>query len=167
MARLVGIFEFPAQAAAAVKQLRGRGYTDIETYAPAPFPEVDDAVDPKPSKVRLMTLIGGLMGVVTGYAMTIWMSNNWQIMLGGKPFASIPPYTIIAFELTILFGGVLTVLGLFIFGGLPKFKIDPAYHSRFSAEDFGVVVRCREQDVAEIDALLRENDATEVNLVES
>jgi molybdopterin-containing oxidoreductase family membrane subunit len=167
MARLVGIFELPAQAAAAVKQLRGRGYTDLETYAPAPFPEVEDAVDPKPSRVRLMTLIGGLVGVVTGYALTIWMANNWQIMIGGKPFTSIPPYTIIAFELTILFGGILTVVGLFIFGKMPKFKLDPAYSSRFSAEDFGVVVRCREQDVAEIDSLLRENDATEVNLVES
>ena len=166
MARLVGIFELPAQVVAAVKQLRDRGYTDIETYSPAPFPEVDDAVHPKPSKVRLMTLIGGLTGVVTGYAMTIWMANNWQIMIGGKPFTSIPPYTIIAFELTILFGGVLTVVGLFIFGKLPKFKIDPAYSPRFSAEDFGVVVRCREQDVTEIDALLRENDATEVDLVE-
>ncbi len=167
MARLVGIFELPVQAAAAVKQLRSRGYTDLETYAPAPFPEVEDAVDPKPSRVRLMTLVGGLVGVVTGYAMTIWMANNWQIMIGGKPFTSIPPYTIIAFELTILFGGILTVVGLFIFGKMPKFKLDPAYSSRFSAEDFGVVVRCREQDVAEIDALLRENDATEVNLVES
>ena len=167
MARLVGIFELPGQAAAAVKQLRGRGYTDLETYAPAPFPEVEDAVHPKASRVRLMTLIGGLVGVVTGYAMTIWMANNWQIMIGGKPFTSIPPYTIIAFELTILFGGVLTVLGLFIFGGLPKFKIDSAYSKRFSAEEFGVVVCCREQDVAEIDALMRENDATEVNLVES
>ncbi len=167
MARLVGIFELPAQAAAAVKQLRGRGYTDLETFAPAPFPEVEDAVDPKPSRVRLLTLIGGLVGVVSGYAMTIWMANNWQIMIGGKPFTSIPPFTIIAFELTILFGGVMTVLGLFIFGGLPKFKLDPAYSPRFSAEDFGVAVRCREQDVAEIDALLRENDATEVNLVES
>jgi len=167
MARLVGIFELPSQVAAAVKQLRSRGYTDIETYAPAPFPEVDDAVHPKPSRVRLMTLIGGLTGVVTGYAMTIWMANNWQIMLGGKPFSSIPPYTIIAFELTILFGGVLTVLGLLIFGGLPKSKMDPAYNSRFSAEEFGLAVRCREEDVAEIDALLRENDATEVNLVES
>ncbi len=167
MARLVGIFELPAQAAAAVKQLRGRGFTDLETYAPAPFPEVEDAVDPKPSRVRLLTLIGGLVGVVSGYAMTIWMANNWQIMIGGKPFTSIPPFTIIAFELTILFAGVLTVLGLFIFGGLPKFKLDPAYSPRFSAEDFGVAVRCREQDVVEIDALLRENDAMEVNLVES
>ena len=164
---LLGIYDLPNQTAGAVNQLRGRGFSDIETYAPAPFPEVDDAVDPKPSRVRLLTLIGGLTGVVTGYALTIWMANDWKIMLGGKPFSSIPPYTIIAFELTILFAGVLTVLGLFAFGKLPKFKLDPVYSARFSAEEFGVVVRCRERDVKEIDALLREHGATEVILVES
>ena len=167
MPQLLGVFEQPDQIAGAAQRLRDRGFEDIETFSPSPFEEVDDAVDESPSGVRLYTLIGGLVGVVTGYAMTIWMANNWQIMIGGKPFSSIPPYTIIAFELTILFGGLLTVLGLFIFGKLPKFKIDPAYSPRFSADDFGVVVRCREQDVTEIDALLRESDATEVNLVES
>ena len=107
MSVLLGVFDLPGQIAAAVTQLRARGYTDIETYAPAPFGEVDDAVDEKPSRVRLFTLLGGLTGVVAGFAMTIWMANDWQIMLGGKPYASIPPYTIIAFELTILFGGLL------------------------------------------------------------
>ena len=167
MPRLLGIYELPGQAAGVVTRLRGRGYTDVETFAPAPFPEVEDAVLPKPSRVRLFTLIGGLIGVVTGYAVTIWMANDWQIMIGGKPFSSIPPYTIIAFELTILFGGVLTVLGLFIYGRMPSFKLDPAYSRRFSAEEFGVLVRCRDRDVAEIDSLLRDHDATEVTLVES
>ena len=69
MVRLVGIFELPAQVAAAVKQLQGRGYTDLETYAPAPFTEVEDAVHPKPSRVRLMTLIGGLVGGAVGNAL--------------------------------------------------------------------------------------------------
>jgi len=167
MPTVIGIYELPAQAAGVVTKLRGRGFMDIETYAPAPFPEVDDAVDPKPSKVRLLTLIGGLVGVVAGYAMTIWMSNDWQILVGGKPYASIPPYTIIAFELTILFAGLLTVLGLFIYGGLPNFKGSKAYSPRFSAEDFGVVVQCQDRDVAEVDALLRDFEATEVSLVEA
>jgi hypothetical protein len=47
-----------------VTRLRDRGFTDLETYAPAPFAEVDDAVMPKPSPVRLFTLIGGLTGVM-------------------------------------------------------------------------------------------------------
>jgi hypothetical protein len=42
-----------------------------------------------------------------------------------------------------------------------------AYSARFSGEDFGLVVRCRERDVAEIDGLLREHRAMEVSLVEA
>jgi hypothetical protein len=86
-------------------------------------------------------------------------------MLGGKPFSSIPPYTIIAFELTILFGGLMTLIGLLVFGRLPSTKIDPAYSARFSAEEFGVRVRCRERDVAEVEALMRGHHAKEVSLV--
>ena len=166
MPMLLGVFEQPDQIAGAARRLRDRGYTDIETFSPAPFKEVEDAVNEKPSPVRLYTLIGGLVGVVTGYALTIWMANDWQIMLGGKPFTSIPPYTIIAFELTILFGGLMTALGLFIHGGLPSAKAHPAYSQRFSAEEFGLVVECRDRDVAEIDGLMRDHQATEVSLVE-
>ena len=115
--------------------------------------------------MRTYTLVGGLTGVVTGYALTLWMANDWQIMLGGKPFASIPPFTIIAFELTILFGGLMTLLGLLVFGRLPRVRMDPAYSARFSAEEFGVRVRCRERDVVEVEALLRSYHAKEVSLV--
>ena len=164
---LLGVYDQPHDIAAVAKRLRARGYEDLETYSPAPFAELDDAVLEKPSRVRLFTLIGGLLGVVTGYALTLWMANNWPIMLGGKPFSSIPPYTIIAFELTILFGGLSTVLGLFVVGRLPRFRLDPVYGARFSAEEFGLSVRCRERDVSEIDALMRAHNATEVTLVES
>ena len=114
-----------------------------------------------------MTLIGGLTGVVTGFALTLWMSNDWQIMLGGKPYSSIPPYVIIGFELTILFGGILTVLGLFGFGGLYPRPLDDAYDPRFSAEEFGVVVGCQDRDVSEIEDLMRANGAVEVTVVAS
>ena len=167
MPTLLGVFDHPLSAAHVTEKLRGRGYTDLEVYSPVPSHELDDVVHPRPSRVRIFTLIGGLLGVVTGYAMTIWMANDWRLMVGGKPFSSIPPYTIIAFELTILFGGLLTALGLFVVARLPRFKRDPAYSARFSAEDFGVVVRCRDRDVAEVDALMRADDAMEVSVVQS
>ena len=167
MPKLMAVFDRPDQIAEAVTRLKGRGYDSIETYAPAPFVDMEDAMDPKPSRVRLLTLIGGLAGVCTGYAMTIWMANDWPLMIGGKPFSSIPPYTIIAFELTILFGGVLTVLGLFGFGGIYPRKLDTVYDPRFSAEEFGLVIDCRDRDVAEIEDLLRAHSATEVNLVQA
>jgi hypothetical protein len=165
MPTLVGIFDDPGRVAETVTRLKGRGFTKVEVYSPAPFEEIEQAVDAKPSRVRFFTLIGGLLGVTTGYAMTIWMSLNWPIVIGGKPYASIPPYTVIAFELTILFGGIFTLLGLLAVGRLPRVRLDPGYSARFSSEEFGIVVEVSERDVAEVDGLLRAEAAKEVNLV--
>ena len=170
MPSLVGIYEAPGPVADCAKKLRNRGFTDLEIYAPAAFPELDDALDEKPSGVRIYTLIGGLIGVVTGYALTIWMSYDWPIIIGGKPFASIPTYTIIGFELTILFGGLATLLGLLVVGKLPYGSFgneDAAYHPRFSAEEFGLVVSCRARDVTEVDAMLKAHGSKEVNVVDA
>jgi hypothetical protein len=169
MPSLVGIYDAPGPVAETARRLRNRGFTDLEIYSPAAFPELDDALDEKPSAVRIWTLVGGLLGVVTGYAVTIWMSYDWPVIIGGKPFASIPTYTIIGFELTILFGGLATLLGLLVVGRLPYGgfgKHDKAYSPRFSAEEIGLVVACPERDVAEVDALFRAHHAKEVNLVE-
>jgi hypothetical protein len=169
MPLLLGVFETPNKLVEVIGRLRDRGYQDLDVFQPAPFKEVDDALIDKPSRVRLWTLIGGLAGVTTGFAMTIWMSYDWEIVVGGKALASIPPYVIIGFELTILFGGLLTVLGLAVHGGLPHGRFgrnDPGYSPRFSAEEFGLTIRCKERDVLEVDGLLRAFGAKEVSLVE-
>lgn len=167
MPTLVSIFDKPGDVVTVITKLKKRGFNDIESYCPAPFPEIDDALDPKPSLVRVFTLIGCLTGVVTGFAMQIWMSLDWPTKIAGKAFASIPPYVIIGFELTILFGGLLTFLGMLLTGGLyPRFGTDEHYSPRFSAEEFGVVVSCGDRDVAEVDALLRAQSAKEVSLVQ-
>jgi hypothetical protein len=170
MPLLVGVFSEPGPVAEAAKRLRGRGIAKIEIYSPAAFPELDNALDEKPSKVRWFTLIGGLLGVTAGYTLAIWMSVDWPIIVGGKPPASVAPYTVIGFELTILFGALATLLGLLIVGKLPygSFgKGDKGYNPRFSAEEIGLVVDCSERDVAEVDALLRAHHAQEVSLVEA
>ncbi len=166
MPTLVGVFELPDDTAMAIRKLRGRGFEQIESYSPSPFEQIDEAMDERPSKVRAFTLIGGLTGVVTGFLMQIWMSWEWPIKVAGKAYASIPPYVIIGFELTILFGGILTLIGLLVVGRLYPRRLDAAYSPRFSAEEFGVAVTVGERDVAEVDALLRSLSAKEVSLLD-
>lgn len=167
MPTLVSVFDLPDDVARAIGKLRGRGFDDIEAYSPAPFEQIDEALDDRPSRVRIFTLVGGLTGVFTGFLMQIWMSWEWPIKIAGKAFASIPPYVIIGFELTILFGGILTLIGLLLVGRLYPRPLDPGYSSRFSGEEFGVVVTCGERDVAEIDALLRAQSAKEVKRLDA
>ena len=164
MTTLVSVYDLPSDVAGVVRKLKARGFDDLTTYSPAPFEEIEMAEDPKPSAVRVFTLIGGLTGLVTGFGIQIWMSMDWPIKIAGKNFAAIPPMWIIGFELTILFGGLLTLIGLIILGGLYPRKLDEHYSPRFSAEEFGVVVRCDERDVPEVEALMRGHNAKEVSL---
>jgi len=164
MPTLVSVYDLPSDVATVVRKLKARGFDELTTYSPAPCEEIELAEDPKPSGVRAFTLVGGLIGVVTGFGIQIWMSLDWPIKIAGKPYAAIPPMWIIGFELTILFAGLLTLIGLLIFGGLYPRKLDEHYSPRFSAEEFGVVVHCEERDVAEVESLMRGHNAKEVNL---
>ncbi len=41
MSVMLAVFDDPGKLVALVKRLRGRGYDHLETYSPAPFPELD------------------------------------------------------------------------------------------------------------------------------
>ena len=75
-------------------------------------------------------------------------------------------YTL-ALELTILLGGLLTLVGLLAVGRLPSLRFGKGYSPRFSGEEIGLTVSCRDRDVAEVEALLRDSEAKEVTLVEA
>ena len=166
---VVGLRHSPAPWPTWPSGSRGRGFEDLEIYAPAAFPELDDAVDEKPSRVRLHP---DRRPARRGHRLRHHDLDVQRLADHDRRQALRldPAYTIIGFELTILFGGLRPSSGLLVVGRLPygSFgKDDKAYDPRFSAEDFGLVVECRERDVAEVDALLRAHEAKEVNLVEA
>jgi hypothetical protein len=92
--------------------------------------------------VRLFTLVGALTGTVSGFFLTMWSSLVWGLTVGGKDPVSVPPYVVIAFELTILFGGLATLVGMVILGRLPRLRASATYDPRFTVDRFGVAVHC-------------------------
>ena len=93
----------------------------IETYTPYPVHETEHFIDDRQSNVRRFTLAGGLTGLFTGYAFTLFTVFDWSspMITGGKPLASIPAFTVIAYELTILFGVLASFVGFVHFAKLP------------------------------------------------
>ncbi len=158
---VLGSFVHVDAAVDAIRALKAQGHTDLTVYSPAPNHEIEEALDHPVSPVRLFTLIGGATGCAAGFAMTIWMSNNWPLLVGGKPFASIPPYVVIGFELTILLGALSTVAGVILlsfFGGRKA-----PYRERFSDDQIGVFVPCRADQAAAVEGLLQRAGSVEVS----
>ena len=148
-------------AADAVRALKARGHRDLVVYTASPNHEIEEALDHSVSPVRLFTLIGGLTGCAAGFGMTLWMSYDWPTLVGGKPIGSIPPYVVIAFELTILLGALSTVAAVALFSVLLG-KRGVAYDPRFSDDRIGVFVPAGSDQAGAVEQLLTSAGAVEV-----
>lgn len=161
---VVGVFAHVDSTVQAIRDLRARGFGDFTVYSPLPVEEIEAEVDrPRPlSRVRLFTLIGGLTGTASGFALTIWSALKWNLVTGGKPIVSIPPFIVIAFELTILLGGLATLLALLVLGRIPRYRPSPGYDPRFTVDRFGIAVACPPDRAEAVGQLLRAVGAEEI-----
>lgn len=148
-------------AADAIRALRARGIRDMVVYSAAPNHEIEEALNHRVSPVRLFTLIGGLTGCAAGFGMTLWMSYDWPLVVGGKPIGSVPPYVVIAFELTILLGALSTVAAVAIFSVLMARRGAP-YDPQFSDDRIGIFVPAAHDQARQLEQMLRNAGAAEV-----
>lgn len=137
---VLGIFAEIDAAVEAIEKLRAAGLKRIIAFSPMPSHDIEHALHPPQSPVRLFTLVGGLTGAATGVALPTWTSLDWPLVTGGKPIISIPPMVITAFELAILFGALSTIAGLFINARLPRARAGVIYDPAFSQGKFGIFV---------------------------
>ena len=163
-ANVLGVFAHVDTTLQAIRDLRAQGFSDLTVYTPVPVEEIEHEIEKvRPlSAVRLFTLVGALTGTATGFFLTIWSSLKWELVTGGKAPVSIPPFVIIAFELTILLGGLASALAALILGRLPKLTPSPTYDPRFTLDRFGVAVACPPETADQVRALLTGAGAEEV-----
>jgi hypothetical protein len=158
----LGIYDAVDSTARTIERLRAAGVKRITVFAPLPSHEIEHALHAGESPVRMFTLVGGLTGAATGFAFPTWVSLDWPLVTGGKPIISLPAWVIIAFELTILFGALSTVAGLFISARLPQRRIMQVYDPGFSSDRFGVLVMPPSGREAEVRDIMRDNGAAEI-----
>ena len=159
---ILAAYQHVDAAAEAIGALRQNGYRDFTVYTPTPNPEIEDALEHKVSPVRLWTLFGGLTGLLTGFAVTMWMSYDYPTVVGGKPIGSVVPYVVIMFELTILFGALSTLAGLAFHAWRTNQR--GAYDGRFSDDQIGIFVPCPVERRPAVEELLKTSGATEVKV---
>jgi Protein of unknown function (DUF3341) len=161
---VLGVFGHLDSTVAAIQSLKDGGHGDeITVYSPVPRHELEAVLQQPTSPVRMWTLIGGITGCGVGAWVTLYMSYDWPVVVGGKPVGSILPYVIIMFEMTVLFGALTTILGL-LFNALlaSRHQGTIAYDPRFTNDKFGIFVRCGGDQAPAMESLLKGAGAEEV-----
>jgi hypothetical protein len=132
-------FDSARDLVAAARRTYQAGYRKIDAYSPFPVEELAEAIGFHGNRVPLVTLIGAMIGGISGYLMQYWMAVvNYPINVGGRPYHSWPSFIVVTFEMTILFGGVSAVLGMLALNGLPM-----PYHPVFNVPRFAMATKDR------------------------
>lgn len=147
-----------------VRTIRDEGCEEIQVFGPVMEQELEDAIGKPPSPVRRWALIGGVTGCICGFALTIWSSYYYPLVVGGKALASVPAYVVIGFEMTILFAGISALIGMLIHNRMPALKLHSAYQTSFSDDTFGVRVVCEPGRLSKIEEMLRSYGPDEVRV---
>ncbi len=137
---VLGVFADVGPAVRALRALRDAGHAEIRFAAPAPYPELVEALGRPRSRLDSVTLSGAATGVLAGFALCIGTALAWPLMTGGKPIVSVPPYVIIAFELSVLLGAAVNLAALALMARRARRRRAVPYDPAFSADRIGVFV---------------------------
>jgi len=127
---------------------------------------VSDILHKPKSPVRIWTLIGAILGIVSGYTLAIATANTNKLIVGGKPPTAPIPYTIVGFEMLILFGTLATLIGLLYHSRLYKKRIHPYYDPRFSKDKYGILIACESNELNDLREVVLSENAEEFNVRE-
>ncbi len=135
---------------------------DLTVKSPIEHPEVEEFLGPKPVKVQWFTLVGA----VTGGLLAFWLisgsqANFYSQMKGGKPIVPIPPNMVLTYEMFILGGVYITVLGFLICAGLPA-RRSPLYSAKVSEDQIGILVKADESAAATLKGIFAKHKALEI-----
>lgn len=164
---LVGVFEDEDVLLSAVSKVRSGGVKIHEVYTPFPVHGLDEVLGYKRTRLPIAAFMFGMTGTGLALLMQIWMLGyDWPMIIGGKNFASLPPFIPVTFELTVLLSALGMVATFMIvsdmkpYGWPRQFDLRSTDDKHIMAIDTAVNAG-KSKD--EITRLLREAGASEVN----
>jgi hypothetical protein len=136
---LLAQFDHPEELLEAASKAHAAGFRRVSAYTPFPIEGLSEVLGKAPTRLPLITLVGGILGGISGFGMQYWACViSYPMNIGGRPDFSWPAFIPITFEMTILGASLCTVLGMLALNGLPQ-----PYHPLFSVPEFESASRDR------------------------
>ncbi len=140
LAGVIGFYQDPHALLEAMEKVRDANYKAFDAFTPYPVHGLDAAQGLKRSPLPFVTFSAGLTGCTLGFLLQYWTSVvDWPLIVGGKPLNSWPAFVPVMFECTILFAGLSTVIGMFIFNGLPNHH-RKTFDSGLTRDKFAILI---------------------------
>ncbi len=161
---LIAVFIYLDDVLRAIGKLNAGRIAIKNIYSPIKSPEIIEAMEVKPSGIRPVTLIAGILGGCSGLALATYAHLRWNLITSGKPILPWIPWVVIFFEVLILISVLSTIVALLINGRIPRIRYGKGgYRPSFSADRFGIEVYGDSSQLEKAWVILKESGAEEID----
>lgn len=163
---VLGVYDDEDVLLHAVEKVREKGVKIHEVYSPFPVHGLDEVLGYKRTRLPIAAFMFGMTGTTLALVMQIWMLGyDWPMIIGGKNFASLPPFVPVTFELTVLLSALGMVATFLIVSDMKPYKWPNQFDLR-STDDkhiMAIDLGSNKLDKSTIGSILKESGAQEVN----
>jgi Alternative complex III, ActD subunit len=164
---LVGVFDDEDVLLTGVTNIRDKGVKIHEVYSPFPVHGLDDVLGYRRSRLPIAAFLFGMTGTSLALFTQIWMLGyDWPMIIGGKNFASLPPFVPVTFEFTVLLAALGMVGTFMIASDLKPYKWPRQFDIRSTEDKHIMAIDLainKGKSKAEITSILKAAGASEVN----
>jgi hypothetical protein len=113
-------FATPGELYHACERVRDAGFTRWDAHTPFPVHGLSKAMGLRRSTLPWIVLVMALTGAALGFILQWWVHTTaYPLVISGKPFFTWPAFIPITFEVSVLFGALGAVFGMFGLNKLP------------------------------------------------
>jgi hypothetical protein len=125
----------------AVKKLQDDGIRIEDVRTPFPIHGLDAILKLPRSGLPKVAFIAGLAGGVLALWFQIWVfTSAWPLVIGGKPYLSIPAFIPVTFEVTVLFAAFAMVIVFLVRSNLGPGSIPDILDEEVTDDHFQIIL---------------------------
>jgi hypothetical protein len=163
---ILGVYSDEDDLKHGIDHIREKGLSIYEVFNPYPVHGLEKNLGYGHSWLPKSAFVFGALGTTAAIAMqTGMMGLLWPMIIGGKPFISIPDFVPVSFEMTVLFSAFGMVGSFLVSQDLKPYKVPRIFDRRSTDDKHIVAIDLAKNSLseAEIKIVLQEAGAEEVN----
>ena len=131
---LFGLYDDEQVLMEAVREAKEDDLDILDVYTPFPVHGLDPILG-----LHVVGFLFGCVGALTAFLGMSWIfTDEWPMIIGGKPYWSVPAFIPITFEITVLFASIGMVVVFYAVNGLTPRTHTEVLHPRITDGKFAI-----------------------------
>jgi len=163
---ICGVYDDEDVLLSAVEKVRDKGVRIQEVYSPFPVHGLDEALGYRRTRLPIAAFMFGITGTILALFTQTWMLGyDWPMDIGGKNYASLPPFIPVTFEFTVLLSAFGMVGTFFIVSNMKPYGWPRTFDLRSTDDKHIMAIDLADNKLSkdELGRILKDSGATEVN----